>query len=228
MNLLEMILNSQNGGAVRQLAQNFGLEQDSGSFFVSAEASAVANLVPALSSGLMRNMSTGEGLQSLLGALGDGQHQRYLDDISTLGQPEAVADGNGILSHVLGSKDVSRQVARAASQQSGIGEDILKKMLPVVAGMVMGGLSKQGSSLSATAQSPATGGSDLMGMFASFLDSNRDGSIADDVLARVYRVSDPRRATSSSLPMLKSATDAGFRSERPIAESQDPPETRMT
>jgi hypothetical protein len=181
MNLLEMILNSQNGGAVRQLAQNFGLEQDQA-------ASAIANLVPALSSGLMRNMSTGDGLQNLLGALGNGQHQRYLDDISTLGQPEAVADGNGILSHVLGSKDVSRQVARAASQQSGIGEDILKKMLPVVAGMVMGGLSKQGSSLSATAQSPATGGSDLMGMFASFLDSNRDGSIADDVLGIVGRM----------------------------------------
>jgi uncharacterized protein YidB (DUF937 family) len=102
MNLLEMILNFQNGGAVRQLAQNFGLEQDQA-------ASAIANLVPALSSGLMRNMSTGDGLQNLLGALGNGQHQRYLDDISTLGQPEAVADGNGILSHVLGSKDVSRQ-----------------------------------------------------------------------------------------------------------------------
>jgi len=181
MNLLEMILNSQNGGAVRQLAQNFGLEQ-------GQAASAISNLVPALSSGLMRNMSTGDGLQSLLGALGDGQHQRYLDDISTLGQPEAVADGNGILSHVLGSKDVSRQVARAASQQSGVSEDILKKMLPVVAGLVMGALSKQGSSLGAAAQSQAAGGSDLLGMFSSFLDSNRDGSVADDVLGIVGRM----------------------------------------
>lgn len=181
MNLLEMILNSQNGGAVRQLAQNFGLEQDQA-------ASAITNLVPALSSGLMNNMSTGDGLQNLLGALGGGQHQRYIDDVSTLGQPETVADGNGILSHILGSKNVSRQVAQAASQQSGVGEDILKKMLPVVAGLVMGALSKQGSSLGAAAQPQAAGGGDLLGMFSSFLDSNRDGSVADDVLGIVGRM----------------------------------------
>src|SRR5512137_1284181 len=124
MNLLETILNSQNGGAVRQLAQNFGLDQDQA-------ASAISNLVPALSSGLMRNISSGDGLTGLLGALGGGQHQKYMDDPATLGQPETISDGNGILGHILGSKDVSRQVARAASQQSGVGEDILKKMLPV-------------------------------------------------------------------------------------------------
>jgi hypothetical protein len=181
MNLLDTILNSQNGGAVRQLAQNFGLDQDQA-------ASAISNLVPALSSGLMRNVTAGDGLSSLLGALGGGQHQRYIDDLSTLGQPETVADGNGILSHILGSKDVSRQVARAASQQSGVGEDILKKMLPVVAGLVMGALSKQGSSLGAAAQSQAAGGSGMMGMLSSFLDSNRDGSIADDVLGIVGKM----------------------------------------
>ncbi len=181
MNLLETILNSQNGDAVRQLAQNFGLDQDQA-------ASAISNLVPALSSGLMRNISTGDGLTNLLGALGGGQHQKYLDDVSTLGQPETVADGNGILSHILGSKDVSRQVARTASRQSGVGEDVLKKMLPVVASLVMGALSKQGSSLGAAAQPQSAGGSDIMGMISSFLDSNKDGSIADDVLGIVGRM----------------------------------------
>jgi len=68
MNLLETILSSQNGGAVRQLAQNFGLDQDQA-------AAAISNLVPALSSGLMRNVSTGDGLSSLIGALSGGQHQ---------------------------------------------------------------------------------------------------------------------------------------------------------
>jgi hypothetical protein len=181
MNLLETILSSQNGGAVRQLAQNFGLEPDQA-------ASAIANLVPALSSGLMRNASTGGGLESLLGALSGGQHQRYLDDTSALGQPETVTDGNGILSHILGSKDVSRQVAQAASQQSGIGADVLKKMLPVVASMVMGALSKQGSSLGAAPQQQAGGGSDLLGMLGSFLDSNQDGSVADDVLGIIGKM----------------------------------------
>jgi len=38
---------------------------------------------------------------------------------------------------------VSRAVAGRASEQTGIGTDILKKMLPMVAMMAMGGLSKQ-------------------------------------------------------------------------------------
>jgi hypothetical protein len=181
MNLLETILNSQDGGAVRQVAANFGLDQDQA-------ASAISSLVPALSSGLMRNLSTGDGLQSLLAALSGGQHQRYIDDVSTLGQPATVADGNGILSHILGSKDVSRQVASAASQQSGIGADVLKKMLPIVASLVMGALSKQGASPVPAAQKQATGGGDLLGNLTSFLDSNRDGSAADDVLGIIGRM----------------------------------------
>lgn len=70
-------------------------------------------------------------------ALGKGNHSRYLDDSSTLTDPDTVKDGNGILGHLLGSKDVSRRVARQASQKTGLGEGILKKMLPLVASMAM-------------------------------------------------------------------------------------------
>ena len=38
-----------------------------------------------------------------------------------------VADGNGILGHLLGIKDASRAVANNASQQTGIGAGLLKK-----------------------------------------------------------------------------------------------------
>ncbi len=181
MNLLEMILNAQDGDAVRQLGQNFGLEQ-------GQAASAVSSLVSALSSGLMRNASTEDGLQSLLGALSSGRHQKYLDDLSALGRPETVEDGNGILGHILGSKDVSRQVARSASQRTGVGEDILKKMLPVVAGMVMGALSKQGPSLGAAPREQAAAGGGILDSLASLLDTNRDGSVADDVLGILGRL----------------------------------------
>lgn len=181
MNLLEAILNSQNGGTVRQLARDFGLDQ-------GQAASAISLLVPALSAGLMRNISQEDGLQSLVNALSGGQHSRYLDDLSTLGRPETIDDGNGILGHILGSKDVSRQVARAASRRSGIGEDILKKMLPVVAGLVMGALSKHSASMGAAPRQQSSGESGLQGAIASFLDSNRDGSIADDVLGIIGRL----------------------------------------
>ncbi len=179
MDLLSMLLNQGGGGAVRQLAENFGLSEDQA-------ISAVSNLVPALGQGLARNASTPGGLEGLLGALTGGGHQRYLEDPSILGQEDTVQDGNGILGHILGSKDVSRQVAQQASDRTGVGADILKKMLPIVATMVMGNLSRQAVGSPGTAQAGPAGG-DLMGMLGQFLDSNRDGSVVDDVLGMASR-----------------------------------------
>jgi hypothetical protein len=175
MNLLQAILNVQNGDAVRQLSQNFGLGEEQ-------TVSAISNLFPALSQGLSQNVSTGDGLQGLLSALGNGNHQRYVEDLSTLDQPETTQDGNGILGHLLGSRDVSRQVARQAAAQTGVGEDVLKRMLPVVATLVMGSLSKQAPALGLQ-NAQATGGSGgVQGILSSLLDADRDGSVVDDVI----------------------------------------------
>jgi hypothetical protein len=172
MNLLETVLNAR-GGAVSQLASQFGVSEDQAS-------SAVQNLLPALAGGLQRNISQG-GLDGLLGALAKGQHDRYLDDPSALNSQTARDDGNGILGHILGSKDVSRQVAAQASSKTGLSESLLKQMLPAVAALAMGALSKQTSRGAAPAAASA-GGSGLLGMLTPLLDSNRDGSVVDDIL----------------------------------------------
>jgi len=52
-------------------------------------------------------------------------------------------DGNGILGHLFGSKDLSRAVASQAAQASGIGQNVLQQMMPAIAAMLMGGLFKQ-------------------------------------------------------------------------------------
>ena len=175
MDLLNMLLNQGGGQAVRQLARNFGLDE-------SQAASALSNLVPALGQGLARNASTQGGLESLLGALSGGQHQRYLEDPSILNQEDSINDGNSILGHIFGSKDVSRQVAQQASLKTGIGADVLKKMLPMVAALAMGALGSQSASgfQRAASGGSTTGGlTDLLGQF---LDTNRDGSVVDDLL----------------------------------------------
>ena len=97
MDMLESILNAQGGGATRQLGKQFGLDD-------SQVSSASSVLVPALAAGFQRNMSSPQGLEGLTSALGGGQHQRYLDDGSALSRGETIADGNGILGHVFGSK----------------------------------------------------------------------------------------------------------------------------
>lgn len=175
MNLLETILQAQGGGAVRQVAQQFGLQENQA-------ASAISSLLPALAGGLKNNANQPGGMDSLLGALGSGNHGRFLENPGLLGQAETVQEGNGILGHILGSKDASRQVAAQASQQAGVGVDVMKRMLPVVATMVMGSLGKQTASMQSQAAAPSSG---VAGMLSSFLDTDKDGSIADDVVGMV-------------------------------------------
>lgn len=136
MSLLDAILQSQGGGAVQQLGSQFGLND-------SQTTAALSALVPALAAGLSKQTQSPAGLDGLIGALTSGGHSRYVDNPSSLTQPSTINDGNGILGHVFGSKDVSRQVAAHAASQTGIGEDVLKKMLPMVAALVMGALARQ-------------------------------------------------------------------------------------
>ena len=176
MNLLDMILSAQNGGMVDQLAKNFGLGS-------SDAKKAIGQLLPSLSRGIQKNVSQPGGLDSLLAALQKGNHNKYIDNPDTLNSRDTVADGNNILRHILGSKDVSRNVAGHASAETGLDAGILKKMLPLIASMAMGAMSKQasgGGSLSQLASGSQS--SSLLGSLSSFLDADKDGSIADDLL----------------------------------------------
>lgn len=171
MSLSDLILQAANGGQVEQLARNFGIEP--------AQAQAiVGQLLPGLSEGVKRNMATEAGLGSLMGALQTGDHRKYLDSPETLREPHTVEDGNAILGHILGSKDASRRLAEQAHVQTGLDTGIIKQMLPLVASMLMGSMSKQVSS----SNTAGSGTSGLTGMLTSLLDADKDGSVVDDLI----------------------------------------------
>ena len=184
MNILDVITNAQNGDAVRQVGSQLGLGE-------AQTASALSALLPALAAGLQRNAQTPGGLGALVSALSTGSHQRYLEDPAAIANPAAVADGNGILGHILGSKDVSREVASRAAAQTGVGADIMKQLLPLAASMMMGALSQQRSAGGSAGMAAAPGqGGGVLDMLTPFLDQDRDGSILDDVggmLGKVFR-----------------------------------------
>lgn len=184
MNILDAIVNAQGGAAVRQLGSQFGLDE-------AQAASAVSALVPALAAGVQRNIQNDGGLGSLMAALSSGNHAQFIDEPATLGQPSAVATGNGILGHVLGSRDVSREVASRAAAQTGISPDVLKQMLPLVATLMMGAFSRQSSGASPMGAGLAGGGGGIAAMLAPLLDKNRDGSIMDDVTSMIGRFMKP-------------------------------------
>ena len=157
MNMMDMIMQAAGGQAPQQVGQQFGLNQQQ-------SQSAFAALLPAISSAMKQNTNNPQGLAGLLGALQNGSHDQYLDNPAQLNQPQATTEGNAILGHLFGSKDVSRNVAGRAAEQSGIGADVLKKMLPMVAMMAMGSLGKQTRGAGMFNQSQGGGG--LQGMIA--------------------------------------------------------------
>lgn len=194
MDLLGMLTGAGGGAAVQQLAQRFGIDE-------SQAQSAIGALLPHVAQGFSKNIAQDGGMESLLGALSGGRHEGYLDDPARLASDDTVADGNGILGHIFGSKDMSRAVAQHASAQTGIGADVLKGMLPVVATMVMGALSKNAGGAAAAQAGPAGGGlMDVIGgllgggrqapggmlgsLLTSALDQNKDGSALDDILGK--------------------------------------------
>ncbi len=179
MNLLDTIINAGGGAIVQNMSKSLGLGE-------TQTQSALGQLLPAVARAIGNNGSSGDGLGALLGALGKGNHQRYLENPELLGQNDTVNDGNNILGHLFGNKEVSRNIASKASANTGIGADILKKMLPMVASVAMGALSQKavGSGmLGAQAQAQPSG----LGSLASFLDFDGDGSIADDLLGIVAK-----------------------------------------
>ena len=173
MNILNLILEAQNGAAIRQLGDQFGLQPEQ-------TQSAVAALLPALAAGLQNNMTRDGGLAALASALAGGSHQRYLNDPTSLADGNTIDDGNGILGHVFGSKEVSRQVAQRAADATGIDSGVLKKMLPLIAALAMAALSRQAAADGSISGGQANAG--LGSLLGSLLDQNRDGSMMDDVI----------------------------------------------
>jgi hypothetical protein len=169
MNIFESMAGSSDTAAVKQLAAQFGLRPEQAS-------AAVGALLPAVAAGLKRNLATDSAAAQLESALAGGRHVSYVEQPEVLANPETVIDGNAILGHIFGGKEVSRQVATNASQKTGIDPAILKKMLPLVAALAMGGLAKQSKT-----GAGATNRTGIGAMLEPLLDRDRDGSAIDDV-----------------------------------------------
>lgn len=147
-NLYEILADAQNGEAMAEIGRAYGLTQEQ-------TDAAVAALLPAISMGLKRATETPEGLGNLFALMAQ---QPYLyasyNDPRAAFSPQALAAGNAALSQMFGSPDASRAIAAQAQNLSGVTSAILKKLLPVIVGMIISGLMRSGSGRAAP-QAPA-------------------------------------------------------------------------
>ena len=134
--LFDMLTGMQNNAAAQQIGKQFGLQADQVNRAMEA-------LLPAFSQGLRRNAGTPAGFADFMAALARGNHGQYAADPMKAFSPEGISEGNGILGHLFGSKEVSRAIARQAEATIGVSAAILKQMLPVLAPLIMGGIFNQ-------------------------------------------------------------------------------------
>ena len=136
MNLTDLVESAGGRDSIATLASRLGVDP--------ADAQRlIGSLSPALLQGVRRQAESPESRAGLEQALQSERHQRYLDEPERLADEDAREDGNNILGHLFGSKDVSRGVAAKASEETGFDTSLIKKALPLVAGLAMGALGRQ-------------------------------------------------------------------------------------
>lgn len=193
-------------GGLSALSQRLGIDEQQA--YRGADA-----LMPALLGGFKKQAQAQPaglaGLASLFQQLGG---ERMLNE-AMKAQAADAAPGNDILGQLFGSKEVSRNVAQNASAQSGLDQGTLQKMLPMLAMLLTGYLSRQqaGSATAAPANGlgslgnlgnlagqllgglggqnarARTGNNGNNGLLA-LLDMNGDGNVLDDIMRMASRM----------------------------------------
>ncbi|MEK6154176.1 DUF937 domain-containing protein [Flavobacteriaceae bacterium 3-367] len=189
------ILDLLNGPMGQQLIS--GVAQQAGQP-ADKTSSVLSMALPVLMGAMKRNAASPDGAQGLMNALSSKHDGGILDNLGGLfggGVDQSVMeDGAGILGHVLGGKQP--QLENALSQKSGMDAGSIATILKVAAPILMGFLGKQtrqqnisdsngiGNLLGGLLGGDSSGGQQ-QSLIESFLDSDGDGSILDDVAGMV-------------------------------------------
>ena len=161
-------------------------------------ADVLSMAMPLLIGAMKKNTATPGGAEGLMNALSSKHDGSILNNLGGLfggGVDQSVMDdGAGILGHILGSKQP--QVENALSNKAGIDSGSVGQILKIAAPILLGFLgnqTKQQNISSPNALNGLLGG--LMGsgstankqqtLIESFLDSDGDGSIIDDLAGMV-------------------------------------------
>lgn len=171
MNLMDLLQQAGGDDSVDALAGALGIGREDANRVVGA-------LTPALARSLQNQAQGSGGLDALRRALEHGSHEQYLDNPGLMADSSTRKDGDKILGHLFGSKDVSRNVAARAAAETGVDAGLIKKALPLIAGLTMGALSRKSSKSGGEVSGDRLGGL-LGGLFDR---GDDDGFGVDDVL----------------------------------------------
>ncbi len=161
-NLNDIIQNAQNGKAIDNLAQQFGISPE------QAQA-AVQAIIPALSAGLVQKLGQPGALGSIISAVTDSTHQASFSNPEAAQSTAAAQKGTDAVNDMFGSSHIVQQIAAQVSKVTGLRADLIMQMIPVIASIAMGGIA-------AAAQKQGWGG--MLGQLANAAGAATQGTTA--------------------------------------------------
>ncbi len=136
MSIVTEILESAQGGKlIENLAQQFGLSEDQ-------MTSAVGALAPALAAGLRNAAANPQVLEKVIADVAHPMHFAAFGDPAAAGGEEVGALGQAAIANLFGSGSAAGQLAQVAARDVGLRADVMNRLLPALASVVLGGLFK--------------------------------------------------------------------------------------
>jgi len=170
--LIDMVVN--NPAIAESIAKQLGINiKDTGSI--------IEKLAPILMGGAKSNLNSDKDSGGLLKHVEQNNYADIFD------KPDAHINngdfknmGNDILAELTGSKENSREVAKHVENETGISSTIIKSVLPMLAPMIIGALTKKSApEIGNQASTQSSGMTDLL---TGLIDRDKDGSAIDDIM----------------------------------------------
>ena len=124
----------------------------------AAAQGAMASLLPSLVGGIESNTMTRGGIADLMQAMSSGHHQNVIDNPALIGHPDTIADGNGIIGHLLGPSGLPQSTLQAAAGQAGVPASLMSGMAPMIAVFLIGWLFRNSGGMLGNIIGSAMGG----------------------------------------------------------------------
>lgn len=170
--LIDMVIN--NPAIAKTIAKQVGID-------VGDAGSIIGKLAPILMGGAKSNLNSDKDSGGLLKHIEQSNYADIFD------KPEAHVNdgdfknmGNDILAELTGSKENSREVARHVEQETGMSSSIIKNVLPMLAPMIIGALTKK--SAPNISNHPSNQSIGMTDMLSGLIDQDNDGSAIDDIM----------------------------------------------
>lgn len=136
INLYELMLQAQGGEAMRNMARQFGLSSEQ-------LQAAMTAMLPAFARGFERRAARPDVFSGFLDQMTKGPFSAFFEDTAAAFGLQARDRGNDVLEQIFGSKEVSRALAAQTEAMTGISQQVLKQMLPMMASIMAGGIAQE-------------------------------------------------------------------------------------